>query len=733
MVARAEPRRPGGIGYGGRDRALRGVDGRFRRIRALPRALWHLVAFLLASGLIGLLVGALTMPLVAPAGLGAESASDAFQNVPSNFVDPDLPQRNLIEADDGSVIAQLWDTDNQGNRVVVPYDQINPVMSQALVAIEDQRFYQDSALDLRGTLRAMINDAQGGAQLQGGSTLAQQYVKNVLVLQAGSNPQLLAAATADTVSRKITELKDAIAVEQELSKPQILERYLNLVYFGAGAYGVQVAAATYFSTSAANLTVPQAALLAAIVNSPTIYDPLDNPKAALARRNIVLKDMALPSLHYLTPQQAAADEKLPLGLNPSPPQNGCITAGADAFYCQYVYETFINDPAYGATSAERIALWDQGGLVVKTTLNPQDENSGQTAVAQHTYPTDRVSSALAMVQPGTGALLGIAQSNPMGSGAGDTYLDLAGDPEHDGSQGYQAGSSFKIFVGLAALEDGWDPNSTLSVPSPMDDAGLPIAACPGNGQHVVIWPASYDPGNDSGTGFTGKLDAAFWDSVNTYFLTLETKVGLCKPAQIAQSMGVTLDNDTGQGAPLQQIASFTLGTNLITPIEMAAAYATIAAHGTYCVPYVIAAVTTTDGRGYPAQSPDCRQVLDPNIADELTALLQGVLTEPGATAAGLGIDRPAAGKTGTTTSSVATWFDGFTPQLATAVWTGFVVPNTLQGDYMGNMSVGGQYYYGQIFGATISAPIWQQAMEGALAGQPVEQFNAPSGYPAEPN
>ncbi|HEY3869486.1 MAG TPA: transglycosylase domain-containing protein [Actinocrinis sp.] len=709
------------------------MDGRFRRIRAVHRAFWHLVAFLLISGLVGLLVGALTMPLVAPAGLGAESASDAFQNVPSNFVDPDLTQRNVIEADDGSVIASMWDPDNEGDRVVVPYSQINPVMSQALVAIEDSRFYQDSAIDLRGTLRALVNDSQSGAQLQGGSTLAQQYVKNVLILEAGTNPQLLEAATADTLNRKITELKDAIAVEQELSKQQILERYLNLVFFGEGAYGVQVAAETYFSTSAADLTVTQAALLAAIVNSPSYYDPMNNPKAALARRNIVIKDMAAPSLHYLTPAQAKADEALPLGLNPGQQVNGCLGAGSDAFFCQYVYTTFVNDSAYGATSAQRIALWDQGGLVVKTTLDPQDEKSGQAAVSQHTYSTDRVSSALAMVQPGTGALLGIAQSNPMGTGSGDTYLDLAADPTHDGSQGYQAGSSFKIFVGLAALEDGWDPNSVLSVPSPMNDAGLSIPACPSNGgRPYVLWPASYSPSNDSGTGFSGKIDAAFWDSVNTYFLTLETKTGLCKPAQIAQSMGVTLDNDSDTGSPLLQIASFTLGTNLITPIEMASAYATVAAQGKYCRPYVITSVTGTDGRGYPAQSPDCRQVLDPNIANELTALLQGVLTEPGATAEGLGIDRPAAGKTGTTTESVATWFDGFTPQLATAVWTGFVVPNTLQGDYMGNMSVGGQYYYGQIFGATISAPIWQQAMEGALDGQPVDQFTTPTGYPSEP-
>jgi membrane peptidoglycan carboxypeptidase len=165
---------------------------------------------------------------------------------------------------------------------------------------------------------------------------------------------------------------------------------------------------------------------------------------------------------------------------------------------------------------------------------------------------------------------------------------------------------------------------------------------------------------------------------------------------------------------------------------MAAAYATIAAQGNYCKPYVITGVSDVAGRQYPGQAQSCRQVLDPNIANELTAILRGVLTQPGATADGLGIGRPAAGKTGTTTSSIATWFDGFTPQLATAVWTGFINPNTLKGDYMGNMSVGGTYYYGQIFGATISAPIWQQAMRKAMSALPVEDFTAPTGFPPEP-
>jgi membrane peptidoglycan carboxypeptidase len=197
-------------------------------------------------------------------------------------------------------------------------------------------------------------------------------------------------------------------------------------------------------------------------------------------------------------------------------------------------------------------------------------------------------------------------------------------------------------------------------------------------------------------------------------------------------MGVTQDNDLGQGKPLDQYASFTLGTNQITPVAMADAYATIAAQGVYCAPTVITGVTDASGKHYKGQRTTCKSVLDGNTANELTSMLEGVLTQPGATAAGLGLGgRPAAGKTGTTDSSVATWFDGYTPQLAAAVWTGFVDSGGGKGESMSDMSVGGQYYGGEIFGATISAPIWQQAMDGALAGKPVRQFTAPTGFPTD--
>jgi membrane peptidoglycan carboxypeptidase len=697
----------------------------YRGVSRLGRFLVGLIAFVVVSAIGGALVAGMTLPALAAAGLGAKAASDHFLSLPAAFQIPILPQRNTIEAADGSVFATTWDPDNESNRVVVPISQISILMQHSIVSIEDQRFYQHGGIDLKGTLRALVDNSKGDGNLQGGSTIAQQYVKNALELEAGSNVAQRAAASADTLARKLSELRDAIAVVQEMSKNQLLQSYLNLIFYGNGAYGVQVAAETYFNTSAADLDADQAAMLAAIVNSPTEYNPFTNAGAVLVRRNIVLADMAKQG--YLTAAKAAADEKQSLGLNPGTQVEGCIGAGENAFFCTYVYDSFLMDPSYGATQAARKNLWNEGGLVVKTTLVRQDEASGSEAVAHHTDSSDQVATALAMVTPGTGAITAIAQSKPMGNGNGQTFVDLAADPAHGGGEGYQAGSSFKIFEGLAALEEGWDPSAQLTVPSPLADGGLKLPVCVPGHPKTITWPDSYAPNNDSDSGFTGTLTEAFWFSINTYFLTLETKTGLCLPATIAQSMGVTLDNDTGTGAPLDQIASFTLGTNLITPIEMASAYATVAAHGEYCVPYVITTVTNLDGQQYPGQSQECSQVIDPNLANELTAMLQGVLTQPGATGEGLSIDRPSAGKTGTTTLSIATWFDGFTPQLATAVWTGFISPKP--GDFLGYMTIGGTYWDQQIFGATISGPTWQQAMEGALQGQPVEQFTPPTGFP----
>jgi membrane peptidoglycan carboxypeptidase len=698
------------------------------------RLISHLVTFATVSALAGVLLAGLTLPFVGTAGLTAKAASDHFEDLPNDFETPALPQRTKVLADDGSVIAYTWG--DFGNRIVVPMAQISPNMPHALVAIEDIRFYQHGGIDLKGTVRALLNNSAGG-NTQGGSSITQQYVKNVLLLEAGTDKTKQQAAIADTFSRKVSELKYAIAVEKTLSKDQILERYLNLVYFGSGAYGVEVAAERYFSTTADKLTVPQAAMLAAIVNSPTEFDPFAHPKETADRRNIVLQDMANPTLNYITPAQAAQYAKAPLGLKPTTQNSGCISAqGSAAFFCNDVYKSFLANPAYGKTEADRRAMWEQGGLTIQTTMSVADEQSADSAISKRVYGSDfakhDIASALVMVQPGTGEIKAMAQSARMGSGSGQTYVNLSADKAHEGTSGFQAGSSFKIFVGLAALEQGVNPNQTVDAPATIDDVGTQVAVCAG-GQTHITWPSDtdpnnkYTPSNDDVQDHKTAMPNAFAQSINTYFLRLEEQTGLCRPAQIAESMGVTQDNDTGTGKALQQILSFTLGTNLITPVEMASAYATLAAQGTYCVPYVITQVTDVSGKNYGGQARSCRQVLDPNIANEVTAMLQGVVQY--GTAAGavpLSSSRPVAGKTGTTDQGIATWFDGYTPELAAATWTGYVNWNSKT--KLRNLQIGPTYFPDQIFGASISAPTFNDAMTGALQGTPVGTFNAPVGF-----
>jgi membrane peptidoglycan carboxypeptidase len=452
----------------------------------------------------------------------------------------------------------------------------------------------------------------------------------------------------------------------------------------------------------------------------------------LARRNIVLADMALPSLHYLTPAQAAAYEKTPLGLKPTVQQDGCIAAkGSAAFFCNYVYDTFMADTSYGSTVSARETMWNEGGLNITTTMSPKDETAADKAISARVNPTDKVASAAVEITPGTGAIVAMAQSKPMGSntGKGQTYQNLSADPAHNGTSGFQAGSSFKIFVGLAALEQRISPSMDIDALHKISDVGTKFATCSNGNNGTLTWQNdgkdTYAPSNDDSTNGPTNMIDGFANSVNTYFIRLEEKTGLCQPATIAQSMGVTQDNDSGSGKSLQQDISFTLGTNPITPIEMAEAYATLAAGGMYCKPYVITGVTDSSGKQFPAQSKQCAQVLDTNTVNELTFLLQGVI-QHGTAAGAVPLDgREVAGKTGTTDDGVQTWFDGYTPQLAAAVWTGYINPSDYTG---GAVKIGKQTFEGQIYGASIAAPIFNQVMTASLAGVTATNFTPPVGF-----
>ena len=657
------------------------------------RSLTSLVLLCVACGVT---LAGMALPAVAGLGLLTRSATDSFEDLPSALNAPPPPQRTRILAADGTPIASFFEQD----RVVVPLTKMSPSIQRAIVAIEDSRFFEHGALDLKGTMRAAATDLGSGSAVQGGSTLTQQYVKNVLLYTAHDK-----AATTDTLRRKLQEARYAIGVEKKLTKNQILAGYLNLVFFGEGAYGVEAAAHRYFGESASQLTVPQAALLAGLVQAPEDYDPIMHPVEALARRNVVLNRMA--QVGDLTPAEASAATATPLGLHPTLEPQGCDNSRAP-FFCDYIRRELLMDPRLGSTFAARERALMNGGLTIRTTLDPKAQHAAQQAVDNVVPVSSRVAASVVSVQPNDGGVEAMAVDRPFGGGKGQTRVNLA----LGGSSGFQAGSTFKMFTLAAAIEHHVPLSQTYYAPPKINLTGF--TGC--NGSALGSW----SPKNaEDGEGGTFGLVRATWESVNTYFAQLERQVGVCAPWRLATQMGIS---EISTGNAPAQVPAFTLGTDDTSPLQVAAAYATLAANGNFCAPYGIASITDARGHVLDHGGRQCHQVMSATTAQTVTSILRGVIDgpDPLRTGASASIGRPAAGKTGTTDSFAAAWFTGFTPQLATSVWVGD--PRGGAAYPLVDVSVAGRYY-SHVFGADLPASIWKATMLGALSGVPVQNFD----------
>ncbi|WP_084725725.1 transglycosylase domain-containing protein [Streptacidiphilus melanogenes] len=658
------------------------------------------------SALAGVVVAGLALPAVGGLGLGAKGAADSFNSLPGDLVVPTLSQASKIYDADGGVIATVYSRD----RTVVPLSKVAPVMQSALVDIEDHRFYQHGAIDLQGTLRALLRDGASGGVSQGGSTLTQQYVKNVFVEEAGDSAAAVAEATRQTLGRKIQELKYAIELEQKLSKQQILDNYLNITYFGGGAYGVEAASELYFSEHAAQLTLPQAAMLAGLVQSPSAYDPVHDPAAALTRRNEVLDAMA--TYGTISKAQDAQAKASGLGLKVTVPKTGCIAAKpGDEFFCNYVEHVLLDDPVFGATPQARQALFDQGGLRINTTLNPQDQSAEEQAMHDNIYASDKAVAVSSMVQPGTGQILAMAQSRPFGPGENQTEINYNVDALHGGGEGFQTGSVFKAITAATALSEGYPLTYQIDSPAVADYPAM--TDCNG-----VVHPAVSGDRNDTPKPY-GKIDmvTAMAKSVNTYFVPLEAQAGLCNVVHMAQQLGLGnqgMLNPSGTALePIAQAQSLTLGVNDLAPLQIADAYAAFAANGTYCAPTALTSVTNAQGRSLAVPSGDCRQVLPPTVAQQVNTLLNSVVSDQG-TGATIGLPYSDAGKTGTTDSEAQAWFAGYTAELsdATVVTDPNHPLNSLNGTDIGGRS------YDPAYGYLTAGPVWHEAMVGAMRGLP---------------
>jgi len=539
----------------------------------------------------------------------------------------------------------------------VPLNKIDPKLAKATVAVEDRRFYQEGGTDWVAVLRAAVADVTSARVAQGGSTLTQQLVRNLYL--GGER----------TVGRKLQEGCLADQLAHKWTKARVLDTYLNTVFYGQQAYGVQAAAQTYFSRPASKLTLAQAALLAGLPQAPTDFDPLRDPGAAKGRRTEVLQAMlSTGDIDRAAYRSAVA---APLGLKPSP----TAAHQPESFFVNYVSERLV--ARYGAATVR------QGGLAIHTTLDWPAQKRAEAAIRSTLNRHGDPAAALVAIDPATGAVKAMASVVP---GKPSYQFNLAVQGKR------QAGSSFKVFVLTDAIARGMNPFSTTYL-------SAPFRGPPSNPYLVQTDTHTY-------TGRT-RIDQATAQSDNTVFVRLTLDLGASSVADVAHRMGVQ--------STLKPVDTIGLGVNPVSPLEMASAYATIAAQGVYHPPYAIASVGFPDGHVDRSWQPGRgRQVIPAAVADEVSRVLEEVIAHGTGTAANLG--RPAAGKTGTTESLADAWFDGYTPSLAAAVWVGYPQARIPMKNVHGI----------EVFGGTFPARIWRTFMLSALRGARSEAFVQPA-------
>ncbi|WP_371825973.1 transglycosylase domain-containing protein [Nonomuraea turcica] len=661
-----------------------------------------------AAAAAGVVAAAIALPAVGGTGAMFVSASEDLGIKPEELKEPPPAEKTEILDAKGNQIAQFYEE----YRESVTLDKVADVMKTAIISIEDYRFYEHGAIDIEGTIRALAKNLTSGGIAQGGSSITQQYVKQVLYNSATTEEEKKAAVES-SYARKLKELRYAMAVEEKYTKDQILEKYLNIAYFGASAYGIEAAAKRFFGVSASDLTLAQAATLAGAVQDPNATDPnlgKEQRDRLLKRRNLVLDTMA--KLGKITPEEAAEAKTKKLGYKGTPLPGNC-GASQYPYFCMYVRNEILSNPIFAKTAKARSRYLNRGGLKIQTTLDPTMQKAAEKAIKKYVHASDNPVASEALVQPGTGQIKAMAASRKYGDSKRkhEMSYNVVADAVHGGGTGFQAGSTFKTFTLLTALKQGMKINDGLSVGS---GYRAPYYSSFKNCAGKSIGDPTHTVTNaEGGSGGFKSLATGTWGSVNTFFVALEQKVGLCNVVKTAKSLGIKRSD----GLPLTEFETFTLGTNEMDPVTVANAYAAIGARGKYCAPMAITKITDRNGK-VTNYEPKCKQALDPEVADAASDILSGVFTKGTMRGVG-GIGRPAAGKTGTTDDQASAWFAGFTPDLAGAVSIGD--PRGATAHKLNYVTIGGRYY-SNVFGASIPGPIWKDTMIAALKDVPATDF-----------
>src|SRR4051794_15178655 len=657
-----------------------------------PKTIGTLLKLLSMIVVAGVLLAGLLFPWIGGPALGAQRSTGLLGDPPVELTDQPPAPNSVMLAADGELITQFY----EHNRAPVPGDQIAEVMKQAIVAIEDARFYEHHGLDVQGTVRALLTNIVSGGVQEGGSTLTQQLVKQTL-LQTATTPEERDAAIEQTVGRKLREARLALALEDEYSKDEILTRYLNIVYFGENAYGVQPAARAFFGVDASALTLPQAALLAGLVQSPTHFDPFVDPDKAIQRRNEVLSRMA--DQRYLTATQAAEAAATPLGLAPAPPPpRGCVQATVGAYVCDFVQKYLTQ--TLGITQQEL----EHNGYTIQTTLDPELQRSGDAAVLRTLPLGNSLAGMFSAVQPGTGHLLALSVNRIFGYDVNDPAQESFNLFEGS-SKG--SGSTYKVFTAAAALARGFGSHYTLTTGDPYTSRVYKDGNKPYTVRNAGHYAATLD------------MTTALYQSSNTYFVGLEDALGsVADPVHMAEKMG--LFQFSAPDLPQQIIddnrGSFTLGAEATSPLGLAAAYATVFGSGTQCDVVPVTRLLDRNGKdvlgddGQPLAHDRCTpEAISPGIANTLTQMLRKDVEpgNPGQTARRAYVPgHQIAGKTGTSQDNYSAAFVGSTPEITASV----MVLNPKE-----NQNVGG-------FGGNKPATIWHDAMAPVLDARGSGEF-----------
>ncbi|PRY54205.1 transglycosylase domain-containing protein [Glycomyces artemisiae] len=662
------------------------------------RAMFALVPVAVAFGLV---VGLAFLPVTSGIGGLAKVGSEAVLDLPDELVLPPAPEASTLYASDGkTVIATFGDQ----YRVQLEYDQIPDSVIQALVATEDSNFFEHNGVDPEGVMRALVTNIADGGTSEGASTITMQYVRQVLSYTA-TTPEEVAAASEVTIDRKVKEMGYALALEEEMSKEDILTNYLNTVYFGNGAYGIGAAAQVYYGKVPADLTVAESAMLVGLIQSPSVYDPINgSSEAALARRNHVVNRMV--DVGYLTSDEGETAKAEDLNLNPQEANNtsgGAIDSDY-GFFVDYFEKWWEQQEDFGDSEEVRKARLYRGGYEITSTLNVELQDASQEAIENQLETGSEYALGSVVVEPGTGAIEVMAVNRNYSNDVSDNGPNTA-NSDYKGSypnttnpllsgnadvNGYQAGSSFKMFTMLAALEAGMPLDTTIYSPYQYTSkyiVGDGEAAC---GNHWCPKNASQsEVGNYN-------MWTGFGESVNTYFVQLAERVGVDKAIDVAERLGIKFRNQQDLGHVEnnpESFGPFVLGVTQTTPLDMAAAYAALPADGVYCKPTPVTSALTNSG-GTIAFASECDQAVSVEVARAAVdaarcptgyGAAEGNCTWGTAEQVSAAVDGPVAGKTGTTDSNSTNWFVGFTPNAAAAA---FVADPDSPQNYVGKSNLG---------------------------------------------